>query len=153
MAGLSRESRRRHRSAASTRTRSYSFDSALTDEMPTLDISDFYIIAREEVTTTGPRKKLPARLRYQLWERHFTITPNKIVNMLGECYCCAAAINYAASNWHAGHVLAAAHGGGDTMDNLRPVCTSCNLSMGTMPMGEYVRRYGLTGPGAKEFKL
>jgi hypothetical protein len=40
--------------------------------------------------------------------------------------------------WHAGHVVAESKGGGPTnVQNLRPVCISCNMSMGSKNMMEF----------------
>jgi HNH endonuclease len=49
--------------------------------------------------------------------------------MDGGCYCCDEPIFFDRT-WHCSHVVAASLGGTDTVDNLRPCCASCNLSMG-----------------------
>jgi hypothetical protein len=41
--------------------------------------------------------------------------------------------------FHCGHVLAKSKGGSDSLENLRPICQSCNLSMGTMHMDEFIK--------------
>ena len=42
-----------------------------------------------------------------------------------------------------GHIIAEANGGLLKLDNLKPVCVSCNSSMGTQNMDEYILKYGL----------
>jgi 5-methylcytosine-specific restriction endonuclease McrA len=37
------------------------------------------------------------------------------------------------------HVLSHHHGGEETLDNLRPICKSCNRAMGKMHMVEYIK--------------
>jgi 5-methylcytosine-specific restriction endonuclease McrA len=41
-----------------------------------------------------------------------------------------------------GHVIAEKNGGTATIVNLRPICSSCNTSMGTRDMRDYVISYG-----------
>lgn len=80
------------------------------------------------------RKTIPKAVKNQLWRQYFADS------MKGRCFCCQGEIN-ALEGWEAGHVQAVAHGGSDSIDNLRPVCSTCNKSMGTMNMDEYKNRY------------
>lgn len=90
------------------------------------------------------RKSIPAKVRQMTWRKYIGST------MDGNCWCCGTAISF--EGWHAGHVIPASKGGPDTVPNLRPLCASCNLSMGNMAMSEFISRYGMTGVGAEEFK-
>ena len=58
-----------------------------------------------------------------------------------KCLCCLKT-TITNTDFHVGHVLSEANGGTLNMDNLRPVCASCNYSMGTMSMKDYVIKYG-----------
>lgn len=61
-----------------------------------------------------------------------------------KCFCCG--VNEIRMNsFHCGHVLAEANGGKTTVDNLRPICAACNLSMGTEDLEEFKKRCGF-GP-------
>lgn len=40
-------------------------------------------------------------------------------------------------DFECGHVVAKSKGGEDKVDNLRPICSTCNKSMGVMNMEEY----------------
>jgi hypothetical protein len=52
------------------------------------------------------------------------------------CLCCKS--NYITQlNFQCGHVVAEANGGSINIDNLRPICSICNSSMGTINMQEY----------------
>ena len=44
-------------------------------------------------------------------------------------------------NFHCGHVLAEANGGDSTIQNLRPICAPCNLSMGKRSMNEFTKEF------------
>ena len=44
-------------------------------------------------------------------------------------------------NFTCGHIVAEAKGGGTTVDNLRPICSQCNLSMGTKNLKEFNSEY------------
>ena len=57
------------------------------------------------------------------------------------CHVCNINIIDQAS-FHCGHVIAKSRGGQNTVDNLRPICQSCNSSMGTMDMNEFILSIG-----------
>jgi len=52
------------------------------------------------------------------------------------CLCCKSTF-ITQLNFHCGHVIAEAVGGTINIDNLRPICSSCNSSMGTTNMHEF----------------
>lgn len=60
----------------------------------------------------------------------------------GFCYCCGSTV-ITPFDFECGHVQARALGGPDTVDNLRPICGSCNRSMSTMNMIEFQRLHDL----------
>jgi len=80
------------------------------------------------------RKAIPKKIRGEAWIRHFGDSTK------GSCYCCKIAFGIF-DNWHAGHIIARSNGGKDTSDNLRPICGSCNQSMGTENMDAFKSRY------------
>jgi len=43
--------------------------------------------------------------------------------------------------FHCGHIVSHANGGSMHIDNLRPICASCNLSMGTQNMNEFRQQF------------
>lgn len=93
------------------------------------------VASSERVANSSPkkRKSIPKKIRGQVWENYFGKTTT------GTCYCCSKELN-CLEDWHAGHILASCNGGGDTADNLRPVCVSCNLAMGSEQMDEFKKR-------------
>lgn len=85
----------------------------------------------EKLTNDKPgRKTIPKPVKDKVWDLH--IGKNKGI---GECFVCEKEID--AKHFECGHVKAVAKGGDNNVDNLRPICDSCNKSMGTMDLDEY----------------
>lgn len=57
----------------------------------------------------------------------------------GNCYCCGDVIDFY-TNYEAGHVVAHSKGGSDSIKNLRPICHSCNRSMGTENLEDFKKK-------------
>jgi hypothetical protein len=76
-------------------------------------------------------RTLPKAVRMAVWRRW--VGEDRAVSA---CFACGAAI-LLAREWEAGHVVAKRAGGSDAVDNLRPVCATCNRSMGTRSMTEF----------------
>ena len=58
-----------------------------------------------------------------------------------KCLCCGVN-EIKMSSFHCGHVLAVVNGGTTTVDNLRPICAACNLSMGTTNFDDFKKQCG-----------
>lgn len=113
-------------------------------------LTDDFVFLNCDVVRTEKRKPIPSAIRYQVWRHYFSRWWSTSCPMDGYCYCCNLPISI--ENWHAGHVVAWAKGGEDTVENLRPICAQCNTSMGKMNMGLYVVKYNLRGSrGWREF--
>jgi len=86
----------------------------------------------------GQRKKtIPKILKDLTWQRWIGDDIAK-----AKCLCCG--INEIKMNsFHCGHVISEADGGPTTVDNLRPVCATCNLSMRTQNMEKFKGQHGL----------
>ena len=80
------------------------------------------------------RASLPSAVRMAVWNKHFGREAG-----VGECYCCGEQIFQQA--FECGHVLAAAKGGSDAVDNLRPLCSICNKSQGDDHMDDFMSVY------------
>lgn len=86
---------------------------------------------------TKKKESIPAAVKTLVWNKWIG---EKVAE--GGCYACrVTSINM--RHFHCGHVVSEKHGGGLTIDNLRPVCANCNLSMGSMNMHEYIEKFGL----------
>jgi hypothetical protein len=85
-----------------------------------------------------PKKKsIPKILKDLTWQRWIGDDIAK-----AKCLCCG--VNEIKMNsFHCGHVISEADGGPTTVDNLRPVCATCNLSMRTQNMEKFKVQHGL----------
>ena len=83
------------------------------------------------------KKSIPKILKDLTWQRWIGDDIAK-----AKCLCCG--VNEIKMNsFHCGHVVAEADGGSTTVDNLRPVCATCNLSMRTQNMEKFKGQHGL----------
>lgn len=80
------------------------------------------------------RASLPSAVRMAVWNAYFGREAG-----VGQCYCCGEQIFQQA--FECGHVVAAAKGGSDAVDNLRPVCSICNKSQGDDHMDDFISVY------------
>jgi len=83
------------------------------------------------------KKSLPLAVKDCIWNYYIGSHIN-----IHKCFCCKKNM-IKIDDFHAGHVLAEAQGGGDDINNLRPICSSCNSSMGKRDMIDYIKQYGL----------
>ena len=77
------------------------------------------------------KKKIPKIMKLDVWGKYIGLNIGK-----SKCLCCET-IDILQADFHCGHVIAEANGGEMTLDNLRPICSVCNTSMGTMNMDEF----------------
>jgi len=85
-----------------------------------------------------PRKKvkIPSKVRLDVWATYIgeDIAKHK-------CICCKR-VTIKQTEFEVGHVLSEAHGGTLEINNLRPICSVCNKSMGPRYMVDFVKQYG-----------
>jgi|LakMenEpi03Aug12_release.lakeMendotaPanAssembly.Ray.scaffolds.fasta_scaffold598535_2 hypothetical protein len=81
------------------------------------------------------KKKIPAVIRRMVWDRYIGEEIGKSV-----CYSCKK-MEISQMNFICGHVISEYEGGRTTVENLRPICNMCNLSMGTMNMDKFMDNY------------
>ncbi len=86
-----------------------------------------------EVKQSYNRKSIPKSVRKELWRNHFGD------RFKGKCYVCKERIYK--DSFEAGHIEAYANGGEDRVENLRPICKTCNRSMGTQNLEEFKQQY------------
>lgn len=70
------------------------------------------------------KKQIRKALREQVWLQYF-----------GKCFDHKCSVVWCKNiitilNFHAGHIIPESKGGHTSIDNLRPICSNCNLSMG-----------------------
>ena len=80
--------------------------------------------------TKPKRKTIPKSVKDKLWNDTFGKEAG-----IADCYCCKTEID--SKVFHAGHIVSVAHGGSNDISNLKPICSTCNLSMGTQNLEEF----------------
>ena len=86
----------------------------------------------------GKKKKacIPLAVKRVVWNTYIGEEVGKT-----KCLCCNVT-DITQMSFHCGHVVSEHKGGPTTIDNLRPICSTCNLSMGTDNMQDFIRKYG-----------
>jgi len=79
------------------------------------------------------RKKIPSALRFAVW--------NEFAKGNEICFCCKRE-SITVANFECGHIVAVKNGGEDKIQNLRPICSQCNRSMGTKNMNDFIAQCG-----------
>lgn len=82
------------------------------------------------------KKTIPKVMKDLCWSKYVGDTVGKI-----KCMCCETN-EVKMNDFQCGHVIAEANGGMITVDNLRPICKACNVSMGTENLNEFKTRCG-----------
>ena len=88
------------------------------------DSEDYKNYKEEKVNISNKRTKLSKRVQTIVWENTFG------KEYEGDCPCCDKN-TIDVNTRHISHKKAIANGGSDNIENLIPLCSSCNLSMGT----------------------
>jgi 5-methylcytosine-specific restriction endonuclease McrA len=81
------------------------------------------------------KRGIPKSLKKACWDKY--IGPDKGI---ATCLCCNHQ-NIRQIEFHCGHVISEKNGGETKLPNLRPICAQCNLSMSTMNMSEFQKKY------------
>lgn len=76
------------------------------------------------------RKTLPKTLRNKVWDTYIGKEKG-----IGACFVCGRELD--SKYFECGHVTSVKDGGDNTLQNLRPICSLCNKSMGTMDLYEF----------------
>ena len=81
------------------------------------------------------KKTIPKTLKTDIWNKYIG---DDIRN--SKCLCCSSK-KISVESFHAGHIISEKDGGDTTIDNLIPICSECNSSMGSENMKSFIRRY------------
>lgn len=90
----------------------------------------------KEIPEKKRKKSIPAALKRKVWNKWVGEEIGKT-----KCLCCQLT-EITQMSFHCGHIIAEANGGHLKMDNLKPICSSCNSSMGTTNMDVFMNTYG-----------
>ena len=80
------------------------------------------------------RKSIPKSLKILVWNKNIGKEKG-----IGGCYVCESEID--SKNFECGHIISVKDGGDTNLDNLLPICSSCNKSMGTQNLHEFKETY------------
>ena len=81
------------------------------------------------------KKSIPLILKRKVWDKYVGECIGKTL-----CLCCNLTPIVQAS-FSCGHIISEFNGGKLELDNLRPICVSCNSSIGTNNMDEFIKKY------------
>lgn len=87
------------------------------------------------------RTPLPVAVRHAVWNAWM----GGAAAGAGPCHVCSRVITQ--QDFECGHVVPVARGGSNTVSNLRPICRSCNRSMGVMVLTAFQERHFPTNSG------
>ncbi len=79
---------------------------------------------------------IPAILRKETWDTY--------IGSEDVCFCCRKK-NISPFEFDCGHIISKSKGGPTSIENLRPICSLCNSSMGIINMYEFINIYKLWG--------
>ena len=80
------------------------------------------------------KQKIPPTLKNKVWLKYIGDKAES------KCMCCNEN-KISLTSFHCGHVKSEAKGGKLTVANMRPICGSCNSSMGTQNMKDYAKKF------------
>jgi HNH endonuclease len=81
------------------------------------------------------KKNIPITLKRAVWDTYIGAEKG-----MAPCMCCEKTM-IQQMQFHCGHVIAEAEGGKTNVENLRPICAQCNLSMGKKNLYEFKAKY------------
>ena len=89
----------------------------------------------EKAKQPNTKRKIPKKVKEDAWNKYVGADKSEI-----PCLCCGTS-KITPFTFHAGHVISEANGGHVTVSNIRPICSACNLSMGSRNMPEFIEAH------------
>jgi hypothetical protein len=86
------------------------------------------------------KRAIPKKLKIDVWNYYVSEEIGKT-----KCMCCQSS-EIIQGHFEAGHVISERDGGPTNIENLRPVCSLCNKSMGARNMLDFMRECGYRKP-------
>lgn len=94
-------------------------------------------IDSKPIANKKKKEPIPTAIKSLVWNKYIGETIAST-----PCFCCKVT-SISMRHFHCGHIKSEKQGGKLTIDNLRPICANCNLSMGSMNMMEFIEKFGL----------
>jgi hypothetical protein len=113
----------------------------LTDEIKQHVVKNRIYIVPEDLLAQNVKKAknkkhtISKALRIAVWDAYFGLDKGR-----SKCFCCETA-DIIQSDFECGHVIAEALGGKTDVDNLRPICITCNRGMLTKNLYEFKKQF------------
>lgn len=113
----------------------------LSDEPPAKKVKPNTMHSAATPVKKKPAKeKIPVAVKRIVWNTY--IGQDKLK---GLCLCCGFE-EVTMTNFECGHVKSEKNGGEVTVENLRPICSNCNKSMGSKDMDAFMKQYKIKTP-------
>lgn len=119
---------------------------ALVNQMKDMTFEDVYNIKpirdSKPETRENPKPYIKESIKNSVWEKY--CDPKSYE---GKCFCCLKSIKRSVKGWECGHITPRSKGGEAILNNLRPLCPSCNSNsgIGGMHMYEYMFYHKMDG--------
>ncbi len=108
-----------------------------SDALAVVSYNRILDMSKTKKTYAKKKKAIPKRIKTLVWNEY-------IGEDIGSSLClCCKKEKITQMNFTCGHVLSEAEGGEITVENLRPICNPCNLSMGTKHMDDFMKEHKL----------
>jgi hypothetical protein len=103
------------------------------------NLSDKILLETELDSDFKNKKKVPVpkKIRQLVWNKYVGEDKGK-----SKCLCCKHT-DISQMDFHCGHIISEFNGGKITIDNLKPICSLCNTSMGKTNMNDFIQTHGL----------
>lgn len=99
------------------------------------DIVEQYTGEKLKKEKKARKKRIPKKKRQEVW------TANNGESLSVNCFCCNNQELNGMGAWECGHIISEANGGTLDTDNLKPICSGCNKSMGSKNMDDYMKEF------------
>jgi 5-methylcytosine-specific restriction endonuclease McrA len=83
------------------------------------------------------KKTIPKKIKTLVWNTYIGEDYGSY-----KCLCCNIT-KITQMQFHCGHVISESKGGEITIENLRPICSGCNLSMASTNMNDFINKHKL----------
>jgi hypothetical protein len=93
------------------------------------------------------KKTIPKKVKQLVWNLHMGEENGK-----GKC-CCCGSTEISQMDFQCGHIVSEYNGGDIVIDNLLPICSLCNTSMGKTNMDEFIKKHGLHKNNESSIKI
>jgi hypothetical protein len=90
----------------------------------------------KDKSDTIKRETIPKTVRNAVWINYY------VDKRIGKCLC-SLREQISIGKFNCGHIVSHNQGGKTTLDNLIPICTLCNTSMGTYNLNDFIKKYNL----------